>query len=273
MPVDPTPLDAERYAADLMARAQRMYADATSRSHELASLGVTAEQGDVRVRVSPGGVLDELVVADGAAVNPVRLSQDATTAYEAALRALTSAVASRSGGLDAQIMAYAPEEPTEPVPGAGGVEVTVDEAEELPELPIDAQFESLLSMLDDTPDDLQRFVDHPEFRRLSPQGDPTTWQHDLQAQVQAISANADELAEASRTIVGTHETPELTVEVGTSGRVERLLFKNAVRQVPPERVGGLVMEAYAAARTKAEQRLAGVVDDLGYADVAREDRP
>lgn len=252
--------DAEQYAADLMARARHTYATAQAQARDLAAVSATAEQGSVRVRVAPGGVLEDVAITD-ASGSPSQLSADFTRAYAAALHALAPEVARHSGGLDEVIRGLADEEL-----GAGDAAgerppaVSVDghpadsPADET--LPIDAAFDDLLAALDGEPEDLTAFVQHPEFQRLRPTGEPDTWQRDLEATVRRLSEHADELAAAVTTVVGRHDDPMLTVEVGATGRVQRLVLKPAARSSSPEALTEAVRTAYAEARAEAERQLA-----------------
>ncbi|GAB3697298.1 hypothetical protein [Mariniluteicoccus flavus] len=253
----PEPMDPQRYAADLLTRAETMYADARAQARALDAMAVTATQGDVTVRVVPGGTLEGFTVAEGATASATALTRDFADAYAAAMTALTGRVAAHSGGLDATVAGLA-----DPAPGpeADAPHAPMVAYSPVPEtrpepLPTDDAFDALLATLDDAPDDLQSFVNHPTFQRLQPGGDPETWQHDLERQVSAITAHADDLAEAARTIRGEHDSAVLRLEVGTGGRVERLVFKEAVRGSAPDEVATAVTEAYAEARADAERQL------------------
>ena len=132
------------------------------------------------------------------------------------------------------------------------------------EIPADQAFDDLLSALDEgEPEDVTAFINHPLYRRYAPGGDPNEWQRDFTRQIQAISANADQLATLAATIRGTHESRTLDVVVAHGGHVESLTFHAPATTLPTDRLAEEVMAAWSAATEAAKTAFDTAVADLG----------
>src|SRR5699024_305016 len=206
-PADPDQPDPEQFAADYLARAERMWADSVRRTRALQAVAAESTSGPVTVRVGSGGRLEAFTVS-GPRPSATRLSQGFDEAYREALRVVNGAVAQHSGGLDDQVTSFAP--PTGPEdeqrrpPRAELVEPDGDASEgedgtdPALRLPSDAAFDTLLDKLDQgDPEDLDAVLNDPEFQRLVPSGEPDTWQTQLEREVRQISRNADRIGELS----------------------------------------------------------------------------
>lgn len=265
-------VDPEQFAADYLARAEKMYADSVRQTHALRALAAEASSGPVTVTVGPSGRLETFSV-DGERASATQLTQGFAEAYREAVRLVNEATAQHSGGLADQVASYAPpsdyqDDDRRRPAQAALVEPAEEEAPDATEselaLPSDAAFDTLLEKLDQgDPEDLDAILNDPEFQRLLPPGDPDTWQQQLEREVQQISRNADRITELSRTIVGEHSTRELTIEVSSAGSVQSLRFHSAVGNVASEEVGEQVLTAYGEAAADASRQLSEALAELG----------
>ena len=119
------------------------------------------------------------------------------------------------------------------------------------------------ALVEGEPEDLTAIVNNPVFQRYRSPGDPNTWQADLQRQVQRITANAAQITELAARITGRAETPEMTIEVGSQGRIDSLRFTDRVTRLRREQVGAAIIEVYTEAARDAERQLAEALAELG----------
>lgn len=267
--------DPEQFAADYLARAERMWADSVRQTRALQAVAAESTSGPVTVRVGTGGRLEAFTVS-GQRPSATQLSQGFAEAYREGLRVVNGAVAQHSGGLDDQVTSFAPPagpeddrrrppraELVEPDGGAQDGDAQDGDDPAL-RLPSDAAFDTLLEKLDQgDPEDLDAVLNDPEFQRLLPPGHPDTWQQQLEREVQQISRNAGRVVELAQTAVGEHSTRELTIEVTSAGSVESLRFHRPVDALSADEIGEQVLAGYAEAAADAARKLSEGLAELG----------
>jgi len=259
--------DPQAWLADYGARAQRMYAEATRQQQALASLTAEATAGAVTVRIGVAGALRGVEMADGVRPSAAELTTSFEQAYRTAVQIINDGTAQHAGGVDAAVRESGPGPAEDTGPGprpATGHLLTEDDTTVSVEMPIDAEFDEFLAALDEgEPEDLTAIVNNPVFQRYRSPGDPNTWQADLQRQVQRITANAAQITELAARITGRAETPEMTIEVGSQGRIDSLRFTDRVTRLRREQVGAAIIEVYTEAARDAERQLAEALAELG----------